>query len=134
MTSHNSESDALAPCAWQPIETAPLSAMPILTFNEGGRIWIETGYYVHNMLHAAKIDEEECYYTHWMPLPAAPGTQAAPKAPAVPETLTDAAALAYRLRHHMGQMPIAGNTLSDVLAFLDRVAAPPAAQQIGGVE
>jgi hypothetical protein len=57
---------------WQPIETAPHSAAPILTFNQRGRMAIETGFYVINMLHAAKIDEEECYYTHWMELPAPP--------------------------------------------------------------
>lgn len=59
---------------WQPIETAPRSAEPILTIKQGGRIAIETGHYLHNMMHAAKVDGEECNYTHWMPLPAAPST------------------------------------------------------------
>jgi hypothetical protein len=57
---------------WQPIETAPRSADPILIFNGGGRIRIETGHYAHNMLHASKVDGEECYFTHWMPLPQPP--------------------------------------------------------------
>lgn len=57
---------------WRPIETAPRSAEPILTINQSGRMAIETGYYAHNMMHAAQLDEEECYYTHWMALPASP--------------------------------------------------------------
>lgn len=57
---------------WRPIETAPRSVQPILVLKEGRRMAIETGHYAHNMMHAAKVDGEECYFTHWMPLPAAP--------------------------------------------------------------
>ena len=125
MTSHNSESDALA-----------LDFPGTQGYEPDGPVGMAL-----NWLKAALAcrafpwdsDQHEIA-THTLKdaeawLAAVLATQAAPKAPAVPETLTDAAALAYRLRHHMGQMPIAGNTLSDVLAFLDRVAAPPAAQQ-----
>jgi hypothetical protein len=57
---------------WRPIETAPRSVQPILVLKEGRRMAIETGHYAHNMMHAAKVDGEECGFTHWMPLPAAP--------------------------------------------------------------
>lgn len=57
---------------WRPIATAPRSIQPLLVYNENGRHSIETGHYVHNMMHAAKIDGEGCFYTHWMPLPAPP--------------------------------------------------------------
>jgi hypothetical protein len=33
---------------------------------------IETGWYARNMLYASKVDGEECYFTHWMPLPPPP--------------------------------------------------------------
>lgn len=59
---------------WKSIETAPRSVKPILVVSEGRRIRIETGHYVHNMLHAAKIDGEDCYFTHWMPLPPLPAS------------------------------------------------------------
>lgn len=57
---------------WMPIESAPHSADPILVISQSGRISIETGYYAHNMLHAAKVDGEECFYTHWHALPTPP--------------------------------------------------------------
>ncbi len=57
---------------WQAIESAPRSSERLLVFNQSGRIAIETGHYVHNMMHAASIDEEACYWTHWKPLPPPP--------------------------------------------------------------
>ena len=57
---------------WQTIETAPQSADPILVLKQSGVIAIETGHYAHNMMHAAKVDGEACYFTHWMPLPKPP--------------------------------------------------------------
>lgn len=57
---------------WQPIETAPQSPEPILILNQSGRMAIETGHFACNMLAAAKIDGDECYFTHWMPLPKPP--------------------------------------------------------------
>jgi hypothetical protein len=57
---------------WQQIETAPKSKERVLVISQSGTISVETGHYAHNMLHAAKIDGDECHYTHWMPLPAAP--------------------------------------------------------------
>ena len=60
------------PTGWQPIETAPATANNVLAFSESGNMKIETGHWLRNMLHAAKVDGEHCNYTHWMPLPAAP--------------------------------------------------------------
>lgn len=62
--------------AWQPIETAPKDRTEILCLNSTGRIRIETGTFMHHLLDAAKVDEEECYFTHWAPLPALPAVQA----------------------------------------------------------
>ena len=61
------------PTGWQKIETAPATANNVLAFSESGNMKIETGFWLINMLHAANIDGEKCNYTHWMPLPAAPG-------------------------------------------------------------
>ena len=61
------------PTGWQKIETAPATANNVLAFSESGNMKIETGFWLINMLHAASIDGEKCNYTHWMPLPAAPG-------------------------------------------------------------
>lgn len=58
--------------AWQPIETAPATADQVLLITIGGAMKLETGHYARNMLHASKVDGEECYFTHWAPLPAAP--------------------------------------------------------------
>ncbi len=60
------------PAGWQPIETAPATANKVFAFSESGNMKIETGHWLRNMLHAAKVDGEHCNYTHWMPLPAAP--------------------------------------------------------------
>ena len=57
---------------WQPIETAPATANKVLAFSESGNMKIETGHWLRNMLHAAKVDGDHCNYTHWMPLPAPP--------------------------------------------------------------
>jgi hypothetical protein len=57
---------------WQPIETAPHSGAPILTYDRLNRVKVLTGHYMHNMLHSAFIDGDECFYTHWMPLPQPP--------------------------------------------------------------
>ncbi|WP_342617162.1 DUF551 domain-containing protein [Rhodoferax sp. GW822-FHT02A01] len=59
---------------WRPIESAPSSTEEVLCLSQSGQMKIETGHYLRNMLHSAKIDGEECFYTHWMPLPPAPGT------------------------------------------------------------
>ena len=61
------------PTGWQKIETAPATANNVLAFSESGNMKIETGFWLINMLYAANIDGEKCNYTHWMPLPAAPG-------------------------------------------------------------
>lgn len=62
---------------WLPIESAPASAEYVLSLNDSGRMKIETGHWLRNMLYAAKVDGEQCNYTNWMPLPAAPGAQPA---------------------------------------------------------
>jgi len=61
------------PTGWQKIETAPATANNVLAFSESGNMKIETGFWLLNMLNAANVDGEKCNYTHWMPLPAAPG-------------------------------------------------------------
>lgn len=58
--------------AWQPIESAPRSIQPLLIAKRDGRISIETGHYAHHMMYAAKVDGEDCSFTHWMPLPTHP--------------------------------------------------------------
>ncbi len=70
--------DHLAACdrggvtQWQAVETAPARAEPLLALSESGRMSIQTGHWLRNLLHASKVDGDECNYTHWMPLPAAP--------------------------------------------------------------
>jgi hypothetical protein len=61
--------------AWLPIESAPHSADPVLALSESGNMKIETGYWLVNLLQASKVDDENCNYTHWMPLPAAPAVK-----------------------------------------------------------
>lgn len=58
--------------AWRPIETVPNDTEEILCLNRSGRVRIEMGRFVHHFINAAKVDEEECYYTHWQPLPPPP--------------------------------------------------------------
>jgi hypothetical protein len=60
---------------WQPIETAPRSRDEVLLISQEGNIRIGTGTYAHHMMNAAKIDAEECLFTHWMHLPPAPGAK-----------------------------------------------------------
>lgn len=76
MTDKTNAPSVGVPDGWMPIESAPKSADPILVVTQDRRIKIETGFYAHNLMHAAKIDAEECVFTHWMPLPPAPGAAA----------------------------------------------------------
>ena len=167
MTSHNSESDALAPCAWQPIETAPKDRSEILLHREpcgsvANGYWLSEAYAGNGAWIWPYVHKTP---THWMPLPPAPGTLAAPKAPAVPETLTDAEGY-DRMRRALTiianwTLPATGkfwdeektrptsyeaeygsngardymrNLAALTLLAVPTQSAPPAAQQIGGVE
>jgi Protein of unknown function (DUF551) len=58
--------------SWLPISSVPHSADKVLAFSESGNVKIETGYRLVNLLHASKVEGDNCNYTHWMPLPAAP--------------------------------------------------------------
>lgn len=57
---------------WHPIESVPKSPVPVLLFTRGGIIRIETGWYAVNLLAEAIENGEECAFTHWAHLPAAP--------------------------------------------------------------
>ena len=61
---------------WQPIETAPREFHLVLALTRGKQIRLEAGRYLHRVMGAAKIDGDECYYTHWAAVPDLP---AAPK-------------------------------------------------------
>lgn len=76
------------PEPWMPIETAPKSNEKVLLISLSGGIRIDTGGFAHHLINAAKVDGDECFLTHWMPLPAAPGA-APPAAPAPVVPLTD---------------------------------------------
>lgn len=67
-------SQRLAGQQWLPIESAPHSAAPVLALSESGSMKIETGYWLVNLLHASKVDGENCNYTHWQPLPPYPAS------------------------------------------------------------
>ena len=56
---------------WQPIETVPNEAM-VLVFNRNGRVSLEYCREIHDLIKAANIDGDDCFYTHWMPLPDPP--------------------------------------------------------------
>lgn len=86
---------APAPAGWMPIESAPKGL--VLLLSQSGTHYIDRGEYAHRMIAAAKQDGDECFFTHWMPLPPAPG--AAP-APAVP---TDAALNTLAKMFHHGE-------------------------------
>lgn len=60
-----------------PIESAPKSTSDILLISRNGNFRIETGGFAHHMIDAAKVDGDECLFTHWMPLPPPPGKQPA---------------------------------------------------------
>lgn len=60
---------------WQPIETAPDDTDEVLAFDRNNRISIHLGTYLNRMLQIAGDDDDECFYTHWMPLPKHPENQ-----------------------------------------------------------
>lgn len=57
---------------WQPIETAPKDMGLVLLITQSGNHHIDRGEYAHRMLAAAKQDGDQCWFTHWMPLPLPP--------------------------------------------------------------
>lgn len=59
------------PAEWLPIETVANNGTHVLCISRSNRISIEAGRHMHDMMAAAKEDGEECFYTHWMPLPVA---------------------------------------------------------------
>lgn len=64
---------------WQLIETVPQSEERFLVISRSGRITIDTGHFMHNMMHAAKVDGDECFYTHWRIIPPPPSIGTPPQ-------------------------------------------------------
>jgi len=61
--------------AWLPIETVPEHcAVLIFTSNRG--IKIERAEYARRLLEEARLNGEDCFYTHWMHLPDDPALRA----------------------------------------------------------
>jgi hypothetical protein len=63
---------------WQPIETTPKDGAILLRLRSGA-LSIESGLHVRTT--SAFDDKGESYYTHWMPLPAAPQAADAKRVP-----------------------------------------------------
>ena len=65
------ELDALRKDAavWQPIETAPTGCDQVLALTTDKSIKIVAGIHLHRLIFSARQQGDECYYTHWMPLP-----------------------------------------------------------------
>jgi hypothetical protein len=72
--------------AWQPIETAPKDGTTILVFFDGGDMvlacWSENVWHSDDRklrpgwepLHRVYDVEDAIFPTHWMPMPASPGS------------------------------------------------------------
>ena len=64
---------------WQPIDTAPATPAAILLLTTSRTMKIETGHWARNMVYSSKADGDDCFYTHWMPLPTPPIDEAKDK-------------------------------------------------------
>lgn len=54
---------------WLPIADAPESPIDLLALSQMGRVSVQTGWALLNMLADANDNDEECMYKGWLPLP-----------------------------------------------------------------